>query len=62
MSVTKPIEISYIKEKVEKSPIITVEENVSIVDSKDDVNDIKNSIIGILECTNIEEKIKENNE
>jgi hypothetical protein len=34
MSSKKTIEISYIKEKVDKSPVITVEENMSIVDTK----------------------------
>ncbi len=62
MSSKKTIEISYIKEKVDKSPVITVEENMSIVDTKNQLSDIKDSIIGILECTNIHDKLEENTE
>jgi hypothetical protein len=62
MSSNKAIKITYIDEKVQKSPIITIEENMSIVNSFKELTDIKDSIIGILECTNIKEKLAENSE
>jgi len=67
MTSKKNIEISYIDKKVQQSPLITIEKDtswkdLSIVDSQIELIDIKNSIIGILECTDIKEKIDSNNE
>jgi hypothetical protein len=57
----KIIKINYIKDKVDKSHIITIEDNISIVSSQKTLKDIKKNIIGILDCTDINEKLNKNN-
>ena len=61
MSTNKAIEIEYISEKLKESPVITLIDDVIILDSSTDILDIKKSVIGILDCTNIKEQVEKNN-
>ncbi len=56
----KKIQINYISEKIEKSPIMLKIWDTITIESKKEIEDIKNSIIGILECTTLENELLKN--
>jgi len=55
---TKPTEINYIKEKQKKSLIIETGNEHTVIVSSSNIQEIKNTISAILDCTDLYEKIK----
>jgi len=52
------IKITYVKEKKETSTIIQENWDIVIIENKETIDEIKESIIGILDCTNLNEELE----